>query len=63
MGVIIVSALMLFLDVKLPNELKGFIFYAQVDQCVHCRWNKYCNLSLSSIGGRSGVQAIHCGSN
>ena len=33
-GVIVVSSLILLFDIELPDEIKGFVFYAQVSlQC------------------------------
>lgn len=35
--VVIISSLILIFNIELPNELKGFIFYAQVSsQSLHC---------------------------
>ena len=46
--VVVVSTLILLFDIEVPNELKGFIFYAQVSRghvmlrcvmvCCLCRW-------------------------
>lgn len=30
--VVVISTLMLLFDIELPNELKGFLFYAQVSR-------------------------------
>ena len=36
-GVPILTLAILYFDVKVPNELKGFIFYAQVSLCLYLR--------------------------